>query len=136
MKLPGFRRIFTTDYQPKEQDFVARLSTNINSAFDSVFAVLNKNVSLADNVACTVKDIEVRVDASGIPTSTTSFRLDTTGTVTMVLVGNVTNVSNPVGYPTSAVQVSWSQVTNGVQINHVTGLNSSDTFRLRVVAFV
>lgn len=136
MKLPGFRRIFTTDYDKKEQDFVARLSTNINSAFDSVFAVLNKNVSLGDNIACTVKDIDVRVGSNGVPLSTISFKLDTTGSVTIVEVGRLDNRSNPNTFPSSAPFISWSQTDNGVQINHITGLAANDTYRIRVVAYV
>lgn len=136
MRLQGYRRLFTADFSEDNQNLVNQLSSSINPAFDNIQAVLNKNVSFSDNIAGTVKDIDLIVGSNGIPNSSTSFKLDTNSSVTMLLVGNQTNLTNPNNYPTSGVTVSWSQTQNGITINHVTGITPNETWRLRVVALI
>ena len=136
MKIPGYRRLFSTDFKEKERDFVDRLGNPINAAFDTLHSALNGNITLSDNVACTVKDVTVRVDSSGIPLANTTFRLNSNQPVTMVVCGNAVNQTNPSGYVLGAPFISWTQTQNGIVINHITGLRPNDTYILRVVAYI
>lgn len=135
MKLPSFRRIYKDDFQEDQKPLVEKLSFTINQGFEQLFLALGRNVSLSDNVACTVKDVEVEVDSSGFPKIRTTFKLDSNSRVTQVVVGKADNLTNTNVYPTSGVFISWTQVDEGILINHIAGLPANNKFRLRVTAY-
>lgn len=76
MKLKSFRRIITQDFEKQYQKLIEQISSPINNAFNELYFTLNGRVSLYDNLYCTVKDLDLTVNAAGIPTVTTSFTLD------------------------------------------------------------
>ena len=135
MKLPNFRRLIKSDYKEDFQELVETLSFSLNNGIEVLYQVLNKSVSLKDNVACTVKELEVSVDSTGTPKSRLSFSLDTANKVLGVVVLNVINVKNPSILPTSGVFVSFSQESRSVIVNNIKGLPADQTFLLTVVAF-
>jgi hypothetical protein len=75
MKLPTFRRLNIANFAEEYRELIDTLSNSINTAIDSIHNALNNKLSLADNFLCDLKDIEISVDSSGIPTSTTTFKL-------------------------------------------------------------
>ena len=138
MKLPSFKRLYDSDFAKESQQIVSQLAVTINQGFEVLYNALNKRLTFEDNFQCTVKNVTVIVNSSGIPTPSVSFNLDTIVanlSVTGLIVVDVENLTNPSGYPTSGVTVSWTQTQSGVSINHVTGLIPNNTYQLRVIAF-
>ncbi len=134
-RLPSFRRVFLSDYSEEEQPLVSKLSQTINQGLETLFDALNKKISLGDNILCTVKDVVIQVDSSGTPQNATSFQLDITGTIVGCVVLKAENLTNTAVYPTSSPFISYTQTQNGIRIDHVTGLQSNNQYRLRIVAF-
>lgn len=135
MKLPSFRRIIKEDFDTAVQDMVDKLALSINSAVDSIYYILNRGITLQDNVKCTVKDVTVSVNSDGTPKNTLGFKLDISGTILGMNVLNVTNLTNTNRFPTSGVMLSFTQSGDAVTITHITGLESGYSYRLKVVAF-
>ena len=100
-----------------------------------MYDVLNRKLTLRDNMLCTVKEIDVTVDPARAPTTTTSFPLDISGRIDGVVVLSAVNLTTTGMYPSSGVFISWTQTQNGVLINNITGLQNGQKYRLRVVAF-
>lgn len=135
MKLQSFRRLFKQDFEEQYQKLVDQLSGSLNYGIETLYEALNKNVSLKDNVRCTVKDISVKVDANGNPSESTTFTLDIQGQVIGTQVIYAINTTNSSIYPSGGIFVSYAQTTTGILINNITGLPANQTFTLRIVAY-
>ena len=136
MKLPNFQRLISNDFSEEQKAIVDQLASSLNIGIDTLYQALNKKVSLADNVDCLVKDVTVIVDSSGIPTADTLFKLDdTTRNIIGIQVIKATNLTNSSTYPSGAIFLSYAQQQNGVQILHATGLQASNKYTLKIVAY-
>jgi len=135
MKLPSFRRLIRTDFKQEFQALVDQLSVSINIGIENIYDALNRKITLRDNIACTVKEIDVKVDASGTPLSTTQFQMDITNRLDGITVLNAINLDVSTNYPTSGIFISWTQTQTGILINNITGLQANQTYRLKLVAF-
>lgn len=136
MRLPSFKRLFSTDFPQDYRALVDLMSVSINSGFESLYEALNKKLTLKDNLACTEKTVDITVDASGFPKTKTVVTLDTTGLrVESVVVSRVLTSTNSAVYLTSAPFVSFTQENNTIIINHVTGLSSEISYKMRIIAF-
>lgn len=135
MRLPSFKRLRTEDYSQENRGLIDKLSGVLNIGIELLYQALNKELTLRDNLKCTVRDVQVTVDANGIPKQTTSFILDTMGKVDSVIIGKADNLTNSNTYPSSGIMVNWTQNNNSVTINHITGLQANNIYQLRVIAF-
>ena len=136
MKLPSLRRIYTPDFPQEYTQLVDRLAGVLNINYQVLFDALNKKVSIRDNIDCIVKDVQVTVNASGVPVQTTIFGLDDkTRSLVGIEVIKSDNLTNSGVFPTGGIFITWSQVQTGVQIQHVTGLPANNTFSLRIIGY-
>lgn len=127
--------MYKGDYEEQFQKLVDQLSASLNYGIESLYDLSNKNVSLRDNLRCTVKDIAVSVDASGAPVGVTTFSLDIQGQIIGTQVIYAVNTANSGIYPTGGIFISYTQTQNGVLINNITGLPANQPFSLRIVAY-
>jgi hypothetical protein len=101
-----------------------------------LYNVLNKKVSLGDNIACTVKTIEIEVNSSGEPVNDVSITLDNNLPVYGVQVVSAINLTNLNIYPTSQPFVAYSINQQGkLVINYVSGLQASNKYRLNLIVW-
>jgi hypothetical protein len=139
MKLPGFKRIYKADYPADFQQVVEKLAQSINVGLENVYLALSRKLTVRDNIASTVKDVELTVNSSGIPITTVGFVVDNNSRVDGIQVWKVDNLDNTGTYPTSGVHVSWTQgnaqTASSIFIDHVTGLQANQKYRLRIVAY-
>lgn len=136
MKIPSWKRIYYTDYQQQFQDLVSQLSDGLNSSLDSLTSAFTNNISLRDNLYAVVKDIAVTVDATGKPTSTTTFAITNSNPIDGTLVINVTGQNNNVAAPSGGVFVSFTQSGSKITISSVTGLTANIPYSIRIIAFL
>ena len=132
MILPGFTRITKSDFAKEMQDLIEKLGNIINRNTEIIYELGNKKVSLRDNILCSVRDITVQVDASGIPLTATSAVLDATGLIDGVTVinaqANVTNV-----YPTTQPFIAYTPKSQSINIDVIKGLLPGYTWTLRII---
>lgn len=135
MKIPGFRRLNKGDFEPDYQSLIDKMGVVINQALDSLTSALNNNISIKDNIACTVKDITLTADSNGKPKNTTSFQISTTGQIQGLSIIKIDNLTNSTGYPTNGVVISYSQNNSNIIINHITGLIPNNEYQLRIISW-
>lgn len=135
MQLPTYTRIFKTDYPADEQDLISKLSTPINNSFQVIFQATSNNISLSDNIFCTVKQITVSVDSSGNPTAAASFQIQTTGIIQGITVLRAVNQTSTQVFPTSQPFISYSQNSTLINITNIAGLPTGNSFLLTCVAW-
>jgi hypothetical protein len=132
MKPSNVRQIVAQDFKPEDQDMAARLGGVLNYFMRQMVEILNENVDF-DNLAWDVITVDVQVDANGIPLQTTRFTSNVTSP-SGLLIMSARNITNSVTYPTTAPFISFTPQGNGVvKIDHVTGLQIDNTFRLTVI---
>lgn len=135
MRLPSFKRLVTQDYDKDDQKLVDTLSSSLNGGIESLYETLNNNVSLSDNIKCTVKQVTLQVDSQGKPKVSTSFLLDIKGKIWGCSVVQAVNVTNPTTYPLGAPFISYTQNDTIVTITNVTGLQQNNTYVLTLIAW-
>jgi len=133
MRLPSIKRLYTEDYPKEDQALVDGLSFPINSGFESLYALSNKQISFKDNIACTFSSIQVTVDSNGFPTKTTTYPLSLPSSVDGTLVISAICATNPNIYPSSTPFITGSKNQNSFIIQHISGLPANVPFNLNVI---
>jgi hypothetical protein len=137
LKIPGFRRLYSGDFDPQYRGLLDKLSGTINTGIEVLYRVLNNNITFADNMAATIADVAVQVDASGAVIGTTSFKLNNTMQVQGVIVTMVTNNTDntpPIGGVFATFTTNNTNNNNNLVITNVTGLAVNKKYTLRVIA--
>jgi len=135
MKLPSFKRLFSSDFPSQFKQLIDTLSVSLNTGIEVLYDALNNRITLRENISCTVKDVTALVDANGKPTQTINMKLDTTNKVDGCIVISAINQNNPAIYPSGAVFISFAQSSNILNITNITGLQAGQSYSLRIVAF-
>ncbi|NDD83946.1 hypothetical protein EBZ38_06675 [bacterium] len=135
MKIPTFRRLVKSDYAKEFSGLIDTLSFTINNGVEVLYQALNKSLSLKDNIACTVKDVQVELKSDGTLRADVSFSLDTSNRVLGVIVLNAINTNNSTILPDSAPFIAFSQSGKTITISAVKGLPAGQKFNLTLVAF-
>lgn len=135
MKLPSFRRLFSGDFQSQFKQLVDTLAVSLNNGIEVLYEALNNGLTLEDNISCTIKNITLTVDANGKPTGNSTIKLNTTDKVDGCVVLNAINQTTSGVYPAGGIFISWSQTSQTLNINNITGLQANQSYLLTVVAF-
>lgn len=135
MKIPLFKRIFKTDYKKEEQDLVDKLAGSVNDGFDGLYGMINKNISLEDNLYCIVKTVNVTVDTNGNPKQSIGFKNTLASKIRGLQVINSQNLTNSGVYVTGAPFISFSETSGNIIINNIKGLPANNNFELTVIAW-
>ena len=131
-KLPSYRRLYDQDFPEKDQELVGQLAVSINAGFEALYETLNGKLSFNDNTASLITTITVEVDASGKPKSKTTIKKNTSDRFSGFPVISAVNLSNSTTYPTSAPFISYTETTNTVTIDNITGLPANNLFQLTI----
>lgn len=134
MKLNVTKRIVKEDFKPEDQELVGKLGFTLNPFFEQISQVLNKNLTIEENFNMEVKIIDLKVDAGGLPTTTAAYQSTLRTKVRGTMVMDARNLTNTTTYPTSGPFINFLQENNLVTIQHVTGLQAGDNYRLTVLS--
>lgn len=134
MRMPSFRRIFSSDFDDQYKGLLDKLSGTINSGIEALYDALNNKLTFQDNFAATVAEFTVTVDSNGTPTGTSSFKLSNTQKVQGVFVIAAQDTSNTSLYPPGAVFVTGTPSSNSFIINNIRGLTAGREYRIKVIA--
>lgn len=135
MKLPSFKRLLSKDFAKEFAKLVDQLSVSLNVGIDLLYEALNNNITLRDNVKCTVKDMTLQVDTLGKPINTSAFTLNSTSRVDGITVILAQNQTNTATYPTSTPFVSGNQNGSLFTITNISGLQPNQSYLLRLIAW-
>lgn len=134
-KLQSYKRIISSDFEEEDQALVDQLAQSLNTVIDDELYTLNGKVSLADNIYCTVREVDLTVDVNG-GTGNTRFNVNNpTVPVIGIDVVQVTNLSNSNIYPTGTPFISYTQLGGSVMINNITGLLPNYRWRIKLIAW-
>lgn len=134
-KLPSFKRLFKSDYPAEQQNLVESLSSSLNIGIESLYEALNKKLTFKDNFLGATKEVLIEVNSAGEPKVTTGFSLDgITTPVEGLIVVRAENITNSVTYPTGGVFITYTQSGGTIIINHITGLQANNKYKLKVIA--
>lgn len=133
MKIPTYKRVRKEDFPTEFQDVVETLGSSINDGLEQVNTVLQGRVDLKNNIYCQVKEIDIAVDSSGIPTIETIIQKSSQTKLEGMEVIQATNLTNTSVYPTSHPFITFTELQTGILLNHITGLPVNNTFRLKTI---
>lgn len=136
MRLPSFKRLFTSDFPKENQPVMEKLAFIINNGIEVLYQALNNKLTFQDNFFADVKDINVTVgNVDGTLKQPAAINLTNlvNSTVAGAFVIKATNLTNPGIYPTGGINVAFSQSGNTINITNVTGLPVNNTFSIKVV---
>lgn len=125
--LGTYKKIITNDYPEEYKELMDKLGYSINTSMELLFLTLAQRVSLADNVLCDIKTLEVKVDATGKPTSPLVFSVSNPNisSIRGMHVIQAVNKTNGTGYPTSCPFISYSITQPSSQVQSLTATNNT-----------
>ena len=135
MKLPSYRRIFKNDYAEEYEALVEKLAVSINYGFDTLYDALNQRLNFEDNIASTIAEFAVTVDANGRPTQKTQFKLKSAQTVVQgIVVLDCYGARDAGVLPQGGIFVSFEKNENFVNINNIKGLIPNVSYTIKLLA--
>jgi hypothetical protein len=134
-QLKSFKRLITKDFKPEDQEMIEQLGRTVNDAFNELYFAANGRLSLSENLFCTVKLIDVTVNENGVPINSTTFTLDRQSPVIGIQVIYAVNQTNTAIYPVGQPFISFTPITNGILINHISGLQANQRYSIRIIAW-
>jgi len=133
MKLPSWRRILEQDYPSQYQDLIRQLSVSLNYGMYTLYQSLNSGLTFKDNISSTINTFQVTVDATGKPNSTITITKSNTNTLLGLVVIKAVNLTSSSVYPTGGIFVSYTETTNNLIVNNITGLPANNSFNITVL---
>jgi hypothetical protein len=124
--VPTIRRLLLEDF-PDQAEWIAKLISPINTQMEQIVAALNKQLTIEQNMAGSIRTVELD--------GTFPVKIAWTGSRPVsVLVGNVYRSDGTSFTLTDAVQVQWQFNQSGqLQIDTVTGITPSTSAKYKLV---
>lgn len=132
-RLQNFKRIIKENLPKESQALADTIGYSVNSFAEEVTNAFNKNISVDDNLSMEYKEIDLEVDGSGVPIIAAQIKTSLSGRIRGMPVIKLDNLTNPSTYPTSAPFVNFDQNNTLLTITHVTGLSTSNKYRLTLL---
>jgi hypothetical protein len=134
-KLQSFKRLIIEDFPEKDRNLVAKLAYPINSTFEDILNVLNKNLTIEDNLTINKKDFTVTVDANGVPIVNTVILSGLNSSCVGMQVIKAINSTNPTISPTGTPFITFSDNSGQITISKITNLQANNKYTLRVILY-
>lgn len=131
-KLSSFRKIKKEDVAEEYKALIEAIGYSINSFADEVISGFNRRLTIKENLTQDIVSIEVTVNSSGIPITESKFKNTIGKSLQGIKVIKAENLTNTSTYPTTAPFISFTQNGELVTINHISGLQSGNKYRLTI----
>ncbi len=134
MKLQTPYRLVKEDFTDEEKPLVDKLNNPVNVNIEQLYELAKKNVSIRDNISCTVKTFNILVNEKGVPRTPVSVKLDKNTSVigTQVISAN-SSIQNV--FPLSTPFVTGSKNGDQYNILHIAGLPNNNVFSITIVIY-
>jgi len=124
-KLSGYRRIFKQDYSPENQEDINTLSATVNESFESIYDCLNNQVTLTENINCTLVTFTVSLDRDFKPVAPLAIKLNTFQKVVNGIIPINAVASNRTSQPTGGLFISYTINNNTTTSSNTTNQGNS-----------
>lgn len=135
MKLPIFRRISEADFPKETKTWIGKILIPLNLFIDQVRNTFNKNITFADNISCQIKELTFSTlpTYSGYDFPALKFAKEFEHKATGLFIMQMEQIPPVLGIQSFwSVWADWVDLGNGnIQINYVTGLRDSMTYKIR-----
>jgi hypothetical protein len=84
----------------------------------------------------TIKTFSVKVDSSGNPTSNITISKDVTDTILGLIVVKAVNTTSSTTYPTGGVFISYTETSNSIIVNNITGLQTGQQYNVTILTII
>lgn len=128
MKLQSVR-IKTNDFPEDQKELADTLGGILNPFIDKLVIGFNKNFTVDDNLPFEFKTLDVVVNSSGVPITTTTINTNLKNFKGFICINVLTDVSG-LTLPSSAPFVMTKTSGNKVQVVKITGLTANTSYRL------
>lgn len=132
MKVDIIKTIDKKNYPEEYQELIDKLSAVLNNNFINISNAFNNNLTFKDNTRGDLKDIQLKIDAQGFPTTGNQFQIKPNLQISGMKVIRALCLDNMNVYPLGHPFISYSQNNNLVTINNVTGLQPNTLYELRI----
>jgi hypothetical protein len=122
--LPQTRRFLVEDFID-QKDWIAKLFTPLNQIFEGVFGIINRGITIKDNMLGDVQTVQIDY----VPTVAKSFQLAWALSVPprAIHVGNIQRANYDDFTISAAVQVQWKfDSKNGLRLTNIVGVTPSN----------
>lgn len=131
-KLPSYRRLYEQDYPEEYQSLIAQLAVSMNYGFESLYELLNGKLTLTDNTSSIITTVNIEVNSTGKPKTKTTVRKTTPDKFQGLSVIRAVNLTNSSIFPTSSPFLSYTETTDSIVIDNITGLPADNLFQLTI----
>jgi len=131
-RLPSFRRLYEQDFPQESQDLIRQLSVSINYGFEPLYEVLNGKLTFTENTASLITTVNVQVDSNGKPTNKTTIKKNSSEKFQGFQVIKAVNLTSSNVFPSSAPFLTYTETTDQIVIDHVSGIPANNLFQLTV----
>lgn len=129
MKIPGFKRFQSQDFNKKYSDLTESLFAILNPFMETLTQALNKRLNFTDNFDCLDITLTVTAPVEGLKIKNTQG-----GVMRGHQVMDCYNKNTPSDPLTGAPFVQFTMASdNQIQINNITGLTAGKTYIIRIV---
>lgn len=129
MKIPGFKRFNSQDFEKKYNELTDGMFAIINPFMEVITQALNKRLNYSDNFDCLDITLDVKAPVEGL-----KIKNSQGGVMRGSEVLACTNKNDPSDPLLAAPFVQFTMSTDGqIQINNITGLTTGKTYTIRIV---
>jgi hypothetical protein len=131
--LPTVKSIRREDIGPEAPAWVDNLLGPLTTFMEAIYSALNRQLTFQENIACTIRDFSFTTSSTYNTGDFTAINfpsgLRTKPIGCMIL--QITNANASV--ITSAVSLSWEDLSGNIKINYVSGLANSNQYNMRLL---
>lgn len=132
-QLPELTKLILEDVPSEQRNWFGKVIDAVNKFLSATVYALNGRLELEKNVQCQIKALEFVYTSSAFPIK---FKNTLPVRPSLLIKGNIKDVSSQPQAITSAIDVDWEFTASGeTQINNVTGLTLNQKYRLTVMVF-
>ena len=131
--LPTTKKIYRADLGKDIPLWVDNLLSPLNSFIEQVYTAFDRNLTLPNNVSSQIESIEFTTKStysSGSQFEEISIRRKIPRYATFLIIGNVTDFTNPQVKFTNAVFPSWMDENGLIKIRYISGLTASTKYKI------
>lgn len=134
MKLSNFQRLSEEDVDPQFRPLIRKIGYSINNFADQLSEAFNNKITVDDNLNEFIRTIDLYVNSDGTPAILTVIKssLSTSCRGTDVL--RAENLTSSGTYPTNQPFISFTENNRLITINHISGLQANNKWRLTIRA--
>lgn len=133
--LPATKRITRADLGEDVPEWVDNLLSPLNSFIEQIYTAFNKNISIPENVASQLVQLDINTTAtySGGNFPSTVFKRTLSKKANLVIIGQVKDLSNNEFVFTAGGYPSWEDNNGTISIYYIPGLSNSKKYRVNLL---